>query len=135
MGTVTKRINITISDEDINTVLQRIADNIGHIIVISGDRGKALTIGAKNKSLHLHNQAADFRFGSISLEEGYKQLKEKKSLIFSKDKKYEIIHHGEHTNTHNAHLHVGRYPSGTGTFFKLEGLTAKTRGKYIFDND
>lgn len=134
MGTVKKRINVNVSDDDVNIVLQRIADTIGHIVVTSGDRGKPLEIGGKEKSLHLHKKAADFRFTSISLAEGYKQIKEKKLVIFSKGKKYEVIHHGEHSEC-KPHLHIGRYPNGTGVLFKVEGLTPETKKKYTLDSN
>jgi hypothetical protein len=121
----------TVSDENVKTVLERIATELGkQVNVSSGDRGTALDVGAGTKSLHLKHQAADFHVEEFSDEEVFKKLQEKKDALFDSDKKYEVIWHGTHTETMGQHVHVGRFESGTGVSFKKEGVTEDQKGKY-----
>lgn len=121
----------TVSDENIKTVLERVATELEkNVNVSSGDRGSALDVGAGTKSLHLKHQAADFHVEGLSDEEAFKKIQEKKEKIFDADKKYEVIWHGTHTETMGQHVHIGRFDAGTGTSFKKEGVTEDQKGKY-----
>jgi peptidase M15-like protein len=121
----------TVSDENVQTVLGRVATELGkNVNVSSGDRGSALDVGAGTKSLHLKHRAADFHVEGLSDEEAFKKIQEKKDDIFDSDKRYEVIWHGPHTETMGQHVHIGRFETGTGVNFKKEGTTAETKGKY-----
>ncbi len=120
----------TVSDENVKTVLGNIANTLkGDISVTSGDRN-SVPSGGSQTSLHLQKRAADFSVSGYTLASAFAELKKNKADIFDSDKKYEVIHHGEHTETGGAHLHVGRFATGTGAHFKVEGLTQDTKGKY-----
>jgi hypothetical protein len=121
----------TVSDDNVKTVLERVVTELGkNLNVSSGDRGATLDVGAGAKSLHLKHRAADFHVEGLSDEEAFKQIQEKKDSIFDSDKRYEVIWHGPHTETMGAHLHIGRFDSGTGVAFKKEGVTEDGKGKY-----
>jgi hypothetical protein len=85
--------------------------------------------GGSKTSLHLSKRAADFSVTGETLEAAFQSIKDKRKDIFDADKKYECIHHGSHTETSGAHLHIGRFETGAGVDFKTEGLTADTKGK------
>ncbi len=120
----------TVSDENVKTVLQSIADQLkGDVNVTSGDRSY-VPKGGSTKSHHVDKRAADFWVTGYTLQCAFTKIKTKKSDIFDSDKKYQAIRHGTHTKTGGAHLHVGRYPSGSGVSFLVEGLTAATKGVY-----
>lgn len=122
--------NKTVSDENVKTVLQRVANQLkGDVNVFSGDRS-AVPKGGSKTSHHLQGRAADFSVTGCTLQDVFANLKSKKSDIFDSDKKYQVIHHGSHTATGGAHIHIGRYASGSGVSFLIEGLTAKTKGIY-----
>ena len=121
---------VTVSDEGVKAVLDKIAAQlVGDVTVSSGDRG-AVPSGGSTTSHHLDKRAADFSVSSLTLAEAFSKIKEKKDAIFDGDKKYQVIHHGEHTGTSGAHLHVGRYATGAGVSFLVEGLTLAGKNKY-----
>jgi len=119
----------TVSDDNLKLVLARIAARIGSVRVTSGDRN-FVPQGGSNKSLHLANRAVDFYIPGISLQSAYNKLLQNMTFIFDLHHKYEVIFHGSFTNTGGAHLHIGRYDSGSGVTFKMEGTTPESRGKY-----
>lgn len=121
----------TVSDENVKTVLERVATELDkNVNVSSGDRGAALEVGAGTKSLHLKHRAADFHCAGLSDEETFKKLQEKKDKIFDSDKRYEVIWHGTYTETMGQHVHIGRFESGAGVSFMKEGITEDGKGKY-----
>lgn len=120
----------TISDDDIQDVLVKIATHLGPVNVTSGDRN-AVPKGGSKTSLHLVHQAVDFWITGMSLEDTFKKLVEKRYLLFNSSHKYEVIWHGPYTITGGAHIHIGRHVIGAGVSFKKEGTTADTKGKYI----
>lgn len=120
----------TVSDEAVKEVLNRIATELGNdVIVTSGDRGH-VPQGGSGTSHHLQHRAVDFYVRSMTLATVFSKLKEKKDNIFHADKRYQVIHHGNHTSTGGQHLHVGRYETGTGVRWCTEGLTADSAGVY-----
>ena len=120
----------TVSDENVETVLTRIATQLNADVgITSGDRGYVPT-GGSTTSHHIQKRAADFGVAGYTLPNAFAKIKEKKSDIFDADKKYQVIHHGPHTTTGGAHLHVGRYATGAGVSFLVEGLTASSGGVY-----
>jgi len=124
----------TISDDNIKAVLQKIADTLeGDVNVTSGDRNY-VPAGGSQTSLHLQKRAADLSVSGYSLKDAFAKLKEQKATIFDADKKYEVIRHGDHTATGGPHIHIGRFATGTGVSFKVEGLTEVSKGVYTLDN-
>jgi hypothetical protein len=124
--------NKTVSDADLKEVLQKIADAFGKDVkVSSGDRATALTVGAGTGSLHLQNRAADFHVDGEIDDNVYKKLKDSYTTIFNATNRYEVIQHGPQTETMGAHIHVGRYGSGTpAVLFIKEGMSAETKAQY-----
>lgn len=130
MPTVTYQKNV--SDNNVKTVLQRIADSFGaNITVHSGDRNFVPGGGSKT-SLHLQNRAADFHIQGYTDAQGFDAIKAKFDQIFDASEAYEFIRHGTHTATGGPHLHIGRYGNGRKGYvkFKTEGLSAATKGNY-----
>jgi hypothetical protein len=120
----------TVSDEDVKKVLENIAAALGKDVnVSSGDRDKVPGGGSKT-SHHLDHRAADFHVAGETDQNAFASIKAKKDDIFASDKRFQCIRHGEHTETQGAHLHVGRYATGSGVSFVVEGLTADGTGKY-----
>ena len=121
-----------VSDADLKEVLQRLADAIGKDVkVSSGDRATALTVGAGTGSLHLQNRAVDFHVDGETDDNVYAKLKDGYATIFSASNRYEVIQHGPHTETMGAHVHIGRYGSGTpAVLFIKEGMNEETKAKY-----
>ena len=122
--------NKVVTDDSIKGVLTKIAEQLkGDVDVKSGDRD-VVPEGGSTTSHHLEKRAADFSVAGLTLAVAFTKIKEKKSDIFDSDKKYQVIHHGPHTATGGAHLHVGRFATGAGVSFLVEGLTAETKGVY-----
>ena len=120
----------TVSDANIKTVLQRIADQLSkNVEITSGDRTCVYKGGSKT-SHHIKKRAADFYIPGYTMQQTFDKIKNKKSDIFDSDKNYQVIHHGPCTATGGQHIHVGRYASGSGVSFLVEGLTAAGKGKY-----
>ena len=120
----------TVSDENIKTVLGRIATRLGgDVSVTSGDRNY-VPQGGSQTSLHIGKRAADFSVSGFSLGSAFAQLKAHEKEIFDNDKKYEVIHHGTHTATGGPHLHVRRFSEGVGVGWLVEGLEATGKGVY-----
>jgi hypothetical protein len=121
----------TVSDENVCTVLKRIATELEKDVkVTSGDRPAPLDVGAGSKSHHVQKRAADFHVDGMTDEQAFKKIQEKKDQIFDSDNKYQVIWHGPFTDTMGAHLHIGRYETGSGVSFLKEGTTAEGKGKY-----
>jgi len=119
-----------ISDENIRTVLQRIADKLeADVNITSGDRNY-VPKGGSPRSDHLRKRAADFLVSGKSLQNVFEKLINKKTDIFDKDKSYQVIHHGKYTATGGSHIHIGHRDKALGVEFKVEGLTPKTKGRY-----
>lgn len=121
-----------VSDANIKAIMQKIADAAGvNITVHSGDRNFVPKGGSKT-SLHLKKRAADFHISGMTDADGFAFLKANKDTIFDYNQSYELIHHGTYTQTGGPHLHIGRYGQAKMGYvdFKIEGLTAKTKGVY-----
>lgn len=111
-------------------MLTKIAETLdGDVSVTSGDRGH-VPEGGSTTSHHLAHRAADFSVSGYTLAEAYTKIKDERAKIFDKDKKFQLIHHGDHTATSGAHLHIGRYEGGTGLNACTEGLTAAGKDVY-----
>ena len=124
-GNKTKDIKVT--DEKLKKILERLADYVGNgkIWLTSGDRTH-VPDGGSTTSRHLHNMAADMIIGGFNSAEGQKsaflKIYEKRKSIFIDHHKYEIIYHGKFTKTTGLHIHIGRFPTGTGLYFYTEGV-------------
>ncbi|HQU82188.1 MAG TPA: hypothetical protein PKY59_03635 [Pyrinomonadaceae bacterium] len=121
-----------VSDNNVKTVIQRIATALGRDITVhSGDRSTVVK-GSSPRSLHLHKCAADFHIQGMSDAQGFKVLKERTNELFDASESYELIHHGVYTATGGEHLHLGRYGDDRKGFvdFKAEGLSPQTSGNY-----
>lgn len=126
----------TVSDEEIQKVLQAICDTFGmNVNVTSGDRATTLPVGGKEKSLHLQKRAADFHIEQLDDGLAYQKIKLYFNSIFSGDHGYEFIWHGPHTETSGQHLHIGRYGSEYLGYVKCkkEGITSGGKGIYTTD--
>jgi len=120
----------TVSDKNIRDVLQRIADKLGaDVNVTSGDRNY-VPPGGSLRSDHLKKRAADFLVSGKSLKDVFEELRNSKSDIFDKDKRYQVIHHGKYTGTGGPHIHIGRQNRVPGIEFKNEGVSPETKGRY-----
>ncbi len=130
--TYTKKV----SDENVKTILQRIANQIDKDITVhSGDRPPAYNRnikGSNSGSLHTANRAADLHVKGVSDKQVFTFLKSKYNDIFDSSEAYEVIHHGPYTATGGEHIHIGRYGNGRSGYikFKAEGLTPATKGNY-----
>lgn len=110
MPTVT--YNKAVSDSNVKTIMQRIANRLEkNISVHSGDRHHVPS-GGSTSSLHLHHRAADFHIQGTSDRDGFAALKARYNELFDASEAYEVIHHGKYTKTEAEHLHVGRYGDG-----------------------
>lgn len=120
----------TVSDQNLHTILQRIADLLGKDIAVhSGDRpGTQQVKGSNPGSLHVAHRAADFHIKGITDTQGYAFFKENMNKIFDQTEAYEVIQHRPGGATEGPHLHIGRYGEGakgqrSGYIdFKLDGL-------------
>lgn len=124
-----------VSDTNVRTILQRIADLLGkNITVHSGDRDHVPSGGSRS-SLHLAHRAADFHIQGLSDADGFAALRRLINQAFDASEAYELIIHGQHTATGGPHLHIGRYGNNRGGYvdFKTEGLTPASRGNYSRD--
>ena len=123
----------TTSDEHLQVVMERLSELLGKTVVVhSGDRDY-VPPGGSTTSLHLAHRAVDFHIDDLSDSSIFESMKANLSRLLNKTEGYELIRHGEFTETGGAHLHLGHYQSGTHTgkaLLKLEGLTAQTRGHY-----
>ena len=123
------------SDEDLKIVMERISRFMNATITVhSGDRNYVPT-GGSTTSLHLKCRAVDFHPPNLSHAAGFELLKNSMSQIFDLTEAYEVIYHGDHTQTGGKHLHIGRYGEGREGYvdFKTEGLTPATKGHYSRD--
>lgn len=128
-----------VSDEHLRDALERMADELGHVIrVTSGDRDFVPKGGAKN-SLHLLNMAVDFHVDVLTDAMAFKLMRMKREKIFGDTKgksfRYQIIYHGPFTETGGEHLHLGYVPEAQekrSMGFLIEGLTPSTKGYYQY---
>lgn len=126
-----------VSDEHLRNTLERIADELGHVVhLTSGDRDFVPKGGAKN-SLHLINMAVDFHVDVLADSLAFQHLCLKRQQIFGEAKgdafRYQVIYHGPYTETQAEHLHLGYMPYAQkrgSRGFMVEGLTASTKGQY-----
>ena len=127
-----------VSDERLREVLERIADETGHVVrVTSGDRD-FVPKGGSPKSLHLINEAVDFRVEGLSDEQAFTLIRMKRRKIFGDATgdafRFQLLRHGASTETQGAHLHLGYVPEGfrfSSRGFLVEGLTPLTKGQYM----
>lgn len=125
----------TVSDGNVKSILQRIANQLGkNISVHSGDRHH-VPHGGSTTSLHLQHRAADLHIQGMSDHDGFAVLKSHYNDLFDSSEAYEVIHHGRYTETEAEHLHIGRYAEGRKGYvdFKIEGDTPATSGNYRRD--
>lgn len=125
-----------VSDAEVRNVLEAISTYFGRDLTItSGDRGTALTVGAGEKSLHLLNRAADFHIDGLDDGTGYLHIKVYASQFFLTGERYEIVWHGNHTNTTGGHLHLGRIGTNANGYVKFvkEGHSETSSGVYSRD--
>ncbi len=130
MPTVT--YNKTVSDSNVKSVMQRIADKLGrNISVHSGDR-TFVPKGSSTASLHIQKRAADFHIHGLTDKQGFTNIKSVFNDLFDASEAYEFIHHGPYTATGGEHLHIGRYGNGRAGYvkFKTKGLSPGTKGNY-----
>lgn len=130
MPTVT--YNRAVSDDNVKTILQRIANQMGkNISVHSGDRHHVPS-GGSTTSLHLQHRAADLHVQGTTDGEAFTALKAHYNDFFDSGEAYEVIHHGRYTETEAEHLHIGRYGENRRGYvdFKIEGDTLATKGNY-----
>lgn len=128
-----------VSNEHLREALERMADELGHVVrVTSGDRNFVPKGGAAN-SLHLINMAVDFHVDVLTDDMAFKLIRMKRARIFGDAKgssfRYQIIYHGPYTETGGEHLHLGYVPEAQekrSMGFLVEGLTPSTRGYYQY---
>jgi hypothetical protein len=128
-----------VSDERLRDALERIADELGHVVrVTSGDRDSVPKGGAQN-SLHLVNMAVDFHVEVLTDDMAFNLMRLKRQRIFGNAKgksfRYQIIYHGPFTETGGEHLHLGYVPETQekrSMGFLVEGLTSSTKGYYQY---
>ena len=126
-----------VSDIQLRIVIEQIAELLGRgLRVHSGDRDYR-PAGSPKRSLHLAHRAADFHVAGMSDQHAFQLLKQsRKKLPTSGIHRYQIIHHGPHTETEGEHLHIGDYQFiksllvGPGVTFLVEGLSPRTKGVY-----
>jgi muramidase (phage lysozyme) len=120
------------SDAHLKVVMERISELLGKTVVVhSGDRNY-VPPGGSRKSLHLARRAVDLHVPGISDSSVLTSIKGNIDKIFDKSQGYELIRHGEYTNTGGPHIHIGHYDgSHAGSvILKLEGLTPAGKGVY-----
>src|SRR5262245_32934295 len=126
-----------VSDAFLKQFMESVASLLAsRVTVHSGDRHHIPKGGAK-KSLHLSGRAADFHIDGMSDAEGFRFLwLHKAKLPSSEIDRYQVLHHGAHTETEAEHLHLGHYQMvqalvvGPGITFLVEGQSPGTRGRY-----
>jgi hypothetical protein len=126
-----------VGDKRLRDVLERIADETGHVVrVTSGDRD-FVPKGGSPKSLHLINEAVDFHVEGLSDELAFTLIRMKRQRIFGDATddafRFQLLQHGANTETQAAHLHLGFVPEGfrsSSRGFLVEGLTPGTKGQY-----
>ena len=120
------------SDNHIKTVMERLSELLGKTVVVhSGDRDYVPPGGSRN-SLHLAHRAVDFHVADLSDSFILGKIKANYSRLLDKTEGYELIRHGEYTNTGGPHLHLGHFQGAHAgkVLLKLEGLTSSTSGQY-----
>lgn len=126
-----------VSDQQLRDVLENIAMETGHCVrVTSGDRN-FIPKGSSSTSLHNIKEAVDFHIEGLTDEEGFTQLRLRRTEIFGPTTglgfRFQIIRHGVHTETGGPHLHLGYVPLGRTTNsmgYLTEGLTPASKGTY-----
>lgn len=123
----------TVSDEEVRNVLESVCSYFeSDVTVTSGDRSY-VPKGGSPKSMHLLKRAADFHVANYDDATAFLHMKVFASNFFSSGNRYDLIHHGIHTETTGAHLHLGRLGSSTDwgyVKFIREGTTADTKDVY-----
>jgi hypothetical protein len=108
----------TVSDPVVRKALQRLADFVkGTVTVTSGDRDY-VPQGGSRTSWHLQKKAADFKVEGQPLETTFNILRANAGAILPEDT-FEVIWHGQNTNTGGPHLHLGNRAPGS-TQWKIE---------------
>lgn len=125
-----------VSDAEVNNVLEAISTYFGRDVnVTSGDRGTALNMGAGEGSLHLQNRACDFHIDGLDDGTAYLHIKVYASQFFLPGQCYEVVWHGNYTETTGGHLHIGRFGARASGYVKFvkEGIVEETTGDYPRD--
>jgi hypothetical protein len=126
-----------LSDTFVRQFLDSLVRELGvSVTVHSGDRDHRPK-GSPSKSLHLAHRAADFHVRGMTDARAFQLLWQQRSkLSTSVIDRYQIIHHGPHTETEGEHIHIGHYTmlkaylTGPGITFFTEGVDAFSSGHY-----
>lgn len=124
-----------VSDVELRQTLERISELFDSTVVVTSGNRSHVPRGGSRNSWHLKNSAVDFYVKGYSLEDVYFYLKVFHSKIFRGLGNYKVIHHGPHTKTTGAHIHLGKNPEVEQQTVKFveEGLYPSTRGFYGLD--
>jgi Peptidase M15 len=128
----------TVTDANVKAVLDRVANHYQKdVSVVGGNRSQDANVkGGSATSLHFEGKAADFHVKGVPDAKVFNDIKQNPEKFFDKDKSYEVVRHGLHTNTEAPHVHIGRYDKDDKNYnansvqVKTEGLTKETHGKY-----
>ena len=127
-----------VSDRRVKDKLQHIAETLGRDIEVNiGDRN-SIPKGSSSNSLHLLNEAVDFHVVGLSDAEAFQMMKQDRIAIFGPERdeayRWQLIQHGQFTETGGPHLHLGFSPPNGPTVlrgFVTEGLSSGKRYKQI----
>jgi len=120
-----------VSDENVRTVLDRISSELGNTVNVMGGDRKSSVKGGSSTSMHNKGRAADFCVDGYTLKTAFEAIRSHKDKIFDANEYYEVIHHGEFSETGGQHLHVGhRDWVGSGVIFEIEGYSSSRKGVY-----
>jgi hypothetical protein len=126
-----------VSDIQLRLLLGSIAELLGRDLrVHSGDRDYRPK-GSPRRSLHLAHRAADLHVNGMTDDQAFRLLLALRTKLPTNDiHRYQLIHHGQFTETEAEHIHIGDYPLitglalGPGVTCLVEGMTPQTKGKY-----
>ncbi|MGI8638532.1 MAG: hypothetical protein ACR2MG_01045 [Pyrinomonadaceae bacterium] len=122
----------TTSDRHLRVVMERLSELLGKTVIVhSGDRNY-VPPGGSTKSLHLAHRAVDLHIVGLSDASILESMKANFSRLLDKSEGYELIRHGQYTETGGPHIHLGHYQGAHAgkVLIKLEGLTPQTKGDY-----
>jgi muramidase (phage lysozyme) len=123
------------SDAHLKVVMERISELLGKTVVVhSGDRDY-VPPGGSTTSLHLAHRAVDFHVPELSDSFMLDKIRANYSRLLDKTEGYELIRHGDYTETGGPHLHLGHFAGAHAgkVLLKFEGLTPSTKGSYSLE--
>ena len=121
------------SDTQVKATFDGVAKSMNSTpVYTSGDRSAPAKGGSK-KSDHMNKRGQDGHVKGKSDEATFQHVRDNQGLIPATG--FQVIHHGEFTETQGEHIHMGRAPDGSprnnrASELKVEGLTPETRGVY-----